>query len=66
MLNRFWLETTLSVVCFAVCFYALDALDFERFLKKGHSAQAQFLYWILAISLAWMVKSFMISLLYRG
>lgn len=66
MMNHFWLETTLSVVCFCVCFYALDALDFERFLKKGHSVQAQFLYWILAIGLAWMLKSFIIGMCYHG
>ena len=66
MFTGFWLEAMLSVVCFCICFYALNALDFERFLKKGHSAQAQVLYWILAIGLAWMLKSFIIALLYRG
>ena len=50
-------------MCFAISFWALDALDFQRFLKKGRVAKAQVLYWILAASLGWMLAEFIFGLM---
>ena len=47
------------LAAFVVSFFALGALDFNRFLKQGKLLQGQVLYWVLALGLA-----FVISLIY--
>lgn len=52
------------IAAFAVCFYALNGLDFSRFVKQGHVLQARILYWILVMSLAYLSGSFVLALIY--
>lgn len=56
------LEAVLSLVIFALCLWALDALDFNRFLKKSKVIQAQTLYLFLAMALAGLVVQFLLAL----
>ena len=51
------------IVCFALSFYAMGALDFSRFLKQGHVLQAQILYWLLVMSLTYLSGSFVTALI---
>ncbi len=55
-------EVVLSLVVFALSLWALDALDFNRFIKKGHVVQAQTLYLFLAMALAGLVVQFLLGL----
>jgi len=55
-------EIALSLVVFALSLWALDALDFNRFIKKGHVVQAQTLYLFLAMALAGLVVQFLLGL----
>ena len=60
-----YLAQVLILVCsFAVSFWALGALDFEKYLKANHVQQAQVLYWLMAFALAYLVSGFVTSLLY--
>lgn len=52
------------LAAFVVSFFALGALDFNRFLKQGKLLQGQVLYWVLALGLAYLSGSFVISLIY--
>lgn len=47
---------------FALCMYALSALDFNRFLKKGKIIEAQFLMILLAMGLGALVAQFLLAL----
>jgi len=55
-------EVALSLLVFALSLWALDALDFNRFLKKSHVIQAQTLYLFLAMALAGLVVQFLLGL----
>ena len=63
-LSAFFLKTGIYLLTFILSFYGLSAVDYNRFLKQGHTAQAQVLYWILVLSLAWLSGSFVLSFLY--
>ncbi|MBR2770168.1 MAG: DUF1146 domain-containing protein [Solobacterium sp.] len=63
-LSFFFLKTGIYLLAFILSFYGLSALDYSRFLKQGHTAQAQVLYWILVLSLAYLSGSFLISFLF--
>jgi uncharacterized integral membrane protein (TIGR02327 family) len=55
-----WLVRMVTgLVCFGLSFYALSALDYERFLRKGHVKQAQLLYWLSAMALGGLVEQFL-------
>lgn len=55
-------ETALSLIVFALSLWALDALDFNKLLKKNKVVQAQTLYLFLAMALAGLVVSFLLGL----
>jgi len=55
-------EVILSLVVFALSLWALDALDFNRFLKKNKVIQAQTLYLFLAMALTSLVVQFLLGL----
>lgn len=56
------IEVILSLVVFAITLWALDALDFNRFLKKNKVIQAQTLYLFLAMALTGLVVQFLLGL----
>lgn len=56
------IEVVLSLVIFTVSLWALDALDFNRFLKKNKVIQAQTLYFFLAMALTSLVVQFLLGL----
>ncbi len=56
-------QAGIYIICFVVCFYALGALDFSRYIRQGHVLQAQILYWLLVMSLAYLSGSFIIALI---
>jgi uncharacterized integral membrane protein (TIGR02327 family) len=55
-------EIALSLVVFALSLWALDALDFNKLLKKNKIIQAQTLYLFLAMALAGLVVQFLLAL----
>lgn len=58
----FMIQAILHIICFCVCFYALQALDFNRFLKQGRVMQAQLLMLLLAMALAHLTARFLMAL----
>lgn len=48
------------ILCFILSMQAMQALNFEKFLKQGHVRQAQVLYFMLAMALAYLAGSFVI------
>lgn len=63
MLN-FYLKVGIYLVMFAVSFYGLSALDFNRFLKKNPGPKAIVLYILIALIMAYLLGEFMISITY--
>lgn len=52
----------LYIVCFALSLYGLNAVHYEKILKGNHIRQAQVLYFLLAMALAYLVSEFMLGL----
>ena len=63
-MSVFILRMLVEIGCFALCFYAVGALNYEKLLKPGHTAQTQLLYWLLVLALSWLVSQFLFSLMY--
>ena len=61
---RFYLKIAVYLLCFVMALYALSALDFNRFLKKGRVAAGQFLYILLALVMAFILGEFLMSVIY--
>ncbi|MBR4456830.1 MAG: DUF1146 domain-containing protein [Solobacterium sp.] len=57
----FAMKAGIYLIAFMASFYALGALDFNRFLKQGRPVQGQLLYWLLAMGLAYLSGSFLIA-----
>lgn len=50
---------------FVACLYALSAVDFNKILKKNKPMQAQALYLILAMALAYLLGRFILAITYK-
>ena len=58
----FFVKSGIYLIAFALSWYGLGALDFSRFLKQGHTRQAQILYGLLV--LAYLAGSFILAIMY--
>lgn len=56
------MQVTLYLVLFGLSLYSLNALHFEKLLKGNHMKQAQLLYVLLAMALAYLCGEFMLGL----
>lgn len=50
---------------FIASMYALSSVDFNKFLKKNRPAQAQALYLILAMVMAYLLGQFILTITYK-
>ncbi len=61
---KFWLKTGIYLLSFVVTWNAMSCINYEKFLKKGHVVQAQILYFLITMALAYLVGSFLCVFLY--
>jgi len=61
---QFYVRAGIYAMTFLLSFYGLGAFDFNRFLKQGHTVQAQILYAILVLALAYLSGSFILSFIH--
>ncbi|MCI6704954.1 MAG: DUF1146 domain-containing protein [Bulleidia sp.] len=45
-------------------FYAMQSINFEKLIKKNHVMQAQLLYALLTLAIAYLAGQFIISFMY--
>ncbi|MCR4949873.1 MAG: DUF1146 family protein [Solobacterium sp.] len=64
-LTTFLVNAFVYVGCFAAAFWALGAVQYEKMLKPGHTAQAQVLYFMMAMALGYLCGSFLLAIVYR-
>ncbi len=57
-LVNFFLKAAIYLLSFLVSFYAMRAADYEKLLKRGHTAEAQVLYFLFVFALAYLTGSF--------
>lgn len=61
----FLIRAGVYILALVVTWYAMDAVNYEKILKKGHTAQAQVLYFLLVMGLAYLVGSFVLAFIYQ-
>ncbi|HCK87890.1 MAG TPA: DUF1146 domain-containing protein [Erysipelotrichaceae bacterium] len=64
-LSDFLVSALVYVACFGFAFWAMGALNYEKYLKQGHTAQAQVLYFMAAMALGYLCGSFLLAIVYR-
>ena len=62
---RFYVRCAVYLVTFAASWYAMSALQFEKALKANHVRQAQVLYVLCVMALAWLSGSFLLEFIYN-
>lgn len=60
----FIIKLFIYFACFGVSMYALGALNYEKFLRRGGTTQAQLLFVILAMCMALLLGDFLMNLIY--
>lgn len=63
MLN-FYLKVFIYLVMFGVSLYALNALDFNKLLKRNPGPSATILYILFALIMAYLLGEFIINITY--
>ena len=61
----FLIRAGVYLICLVVAWYAMSAVNYEQILKKNHVVQAQILYFMIVMSLAYLCGSFILALVYR-
>lgn len=59
-------RTVLYLGCFCACFWAFMGLDFERFIRRGRTRQAQMILLLMSMAVGYLVAQFLMGLLYRN
>lgn len=55
------LSDCVYLICFVVSWYALSSINYEKALKKNHVLQAQVLYILVCVALAYLSGSFLLA-----
>ena len=63
-LAQYFVRAALYILCFILPFWAFQAVDYEKFLKKDHVLQAQVLYWIIVLGLSYLLAQFAAGFIY--
>lgn len=61
---KFYLKVIVYLFSFVLSLIGLNALDFNRFVKKGKVVSAWILYFVIGFSLAYMFGSFLLQIIY--
>ena len=62
----FILRSVVYLLMFLVTWFAMDAINYEKLLRKNKVNQAQMLYFILVMAVAYLAGSFILSFFHFG
>ncbi len=60
----FLARSIVYIACFAASWYGLGAFHYEKILRQNHVRQAQVLYILLCMGLAYLSGSFLLAFMY--
>ncbi|WP_298665739.1 DUF1146 domain-containing protein [uncultured Solobacterium sp.] len=63
---HFILRSIVYLLMFIVTWFAMDAINYEKLLRKNKVNQAQVLYFILVMAVAYLAGSFILSFFHFG
>ena len=62
----FILRSIVYLLMFLVTWFVMDAINYEKLLRKNKVNQAQVLYFILVMAIAYLAGSFILSFFHFG
>lgn len=62
----FILRSIVYLLMFLVTWFAMDAINYEKLLRKNKVNQAQVFYFILVMAIAYLAGSFILSFFHFG
>ena len=62
----FILRSVVYLLMFLVTWFAMDAINYEKLLRKNKVNQAKVLYFILVMAIAYLAGSFILSFFHFG
>ena len=63
---HFILRSIVYLLMFIVTWFAMDAINYEKLLRKNKVNQAQVLYFIIVMAVAYLAGSFILSFFHFG
>ena len=63
---HFILRSIVYLLMFIVTWFAMDAINYEKLLRKNKVNQAQVLYFILVMAVAYLAGSFILNFFHFG
>lgn len=63
-MRRYILQVIVYILSYVLAMYGLSALNFEKFIRSGKVQEARVLYVLLAMALAYLVGSLLMSVIY--
>ena len=63
-MNNFIYRVIIYLLSFLLSLYALNGLDYSKFIKKNRVQEAWLLYFLIAMALGYLVGSMLINLIY--
>ena len=64
-LSLFYIRAAIYIICLILSYVAMSSLNFEKVIKANHVWQAQLLYALCIISLAYLSAQFILGFLFR-
>ncbi|MBQ9047270.1 MAG: DUF1146 domain-containing protein [Solobacterium sp.] len=64
-LSSFYLRAAVYILCLIASWYGMSAVQYEKILKANHTRQAQVLYVLLVLGLAYLAAQFILGFIYR-
>ena len=64
-LSVFYLRAGIYIACLLLSFFAMSSLNFEKWIKANHIWQAQLLYALCVMALAYLSAQFILAFLFR-
>ena len=61
----FLIRAFVYIACFAASWFGMSAVNYEKFLKKGHVKEAQVLYFMIVAAMAYLAGSFILVFVYN-
>lgn len=62
-MNKFYLKIAIYILSLILCGFGLSALDFNRFIKQNKVREARVLFFVLLISLTYIIGQFVMSIM---
>lgn len=62
---KFIIQLIIYFICFFICLYGLRAVDFNRLIRKNRVYEAQVLYIITGMIMAYLLCKFILCLTYK-